>query len=198
MKEYIVICRECGKERKSSSKNYSRDKKQLCRACSKKGKRNPLHGNTESARKANSMIKNRSGGRIWTNKQKREQSHRFKTDRQINQKLRLARLKDLSNKRISFANYNKNACRLFDEINATMGWSGRHAENGGEVCVRELGYWLDFYEPTLNIVIEFDEKHHKYLTEKDDIRQKEIVEHFGCKFYRLTEDNFTNWKNIIC
>lgn len=66
MKEYIVVCRECGKERKSTGKNYSRDKKQLCKSCSKSGQRNPHYGDSELARKANSMIKNRRGGGRWT------------------------------------------------------------------------------------------------------------------------------------
>ena len=35
-----------------------------------------------------------------------------------------------------------------------------HAENIGEFCIKELGYFLDYYEPNLNLVIEWNEKQH--------------------------------------
>ena len=53
---------------------------------------------------------------------------------------------------------------FFDELNKENGWSGRHAKNGGEVSVG--GFWLDYYEPNLNLVIEWDERHHKYPKKK--------------------------------
>lgn len=37
-----------------------------------------------------------------------------------------------------------------------------------------LSFRVDFYLPFANIIIEYDEKHHKYSTEKDEIRIKEI------------------------
>ena len=91
-------------------------------------------------------------------------------------------------------NYNKHACLIFEEINKEMNWSGQHAENGGEFFIKKLGYWVDYYEPTLNIVIEFDEKHHKYKKEKDIKRQKEIEEFLECKFYRITNNK---WQDIL-
>ena len=89
-------------------------------------------------------------------------------------------------------NYNKSSCKYFDWLNMYMGWNGMHAENGGEFYIKELGYWVDYYEPKLNIVIEYDEKHHfnidGSLKEKDIQRQKEIVELLKCDFYRVKDE----------
>jgi len=221
MKEYIIICKECGKERKSCPKNYARDKKQLCKSCSKKGNKNPAHGNSDLARKANSMIKNRKGGRTWTIEQRLERSNAIQTSPEWLEKckkgaygkrgkrvseegkrnLRLGQIKRLEklNGQL-FPNYNKTACNVFEEINRTLGWKGIHAENGGEYHLKKLGYWLDYYEPTKNVVIEFYEKHHfsrKGQVEKDELRRKEIIQELNCKFIILTEENLFNWKDLL-
>lgn len=51
-----------------------------------------------------------------------------------------------------------------------------------------LNYYIDYYIPSLNIAIEYDEEHHKQREEEDKIRQKEIKEELGCKFVRVTDD----------
>ena len=93
----------------------------------------------------------------------------------------------------SWACYNSDACRMFDEINRELGWNGQHALRGGERKVSK--YWVDYYEPTLNIVIEYDESWHKYHKNYDDKRQEEIKKYLGCKFYRIKEGQ--DWRNII-
>jgi very-short-patch-repair endonuclease len=102
-------------------------------------------------------------------------------------KLRCAKIKDLQSKfgKQLGPNYNSTACKLFEDINKKFGLSGKHAENGGEVMV--IGYWLDFYDPVINLAIEYDEVGHKYKKEKDMKRQKEIVNELGCKFIRINE-----------
>ena len=87
--------------------------------------------------------------------------------------------------------YNKDACKLFDELNRLRGWNGLHAENGGEFYID--GYWLDYYEPVHNIVIEFDEPRHKIPShaEKDRIRQEHVTKQLGCRFYRIDAENIT-------
>lgn len=92
-------------------------------------------------------------------------------------------------------NYNVDACRVFDEINKELGWSGQHAENGGEVNVR--GWFLDYYEPNQNVVIEYDESHHLRTRRKEkDIRKElEVIEMLNCKFYRIQEGQ--NWRDVI-
>jgi len=102
-------------------------------------------------------------------------------------KLRCAKIKDLQSKfgKQLGPNYNLTACKLFEDINQKFGLNGKHAENGGEVMV--IGYWLDFYDPIINLAIEYDELGHKYKKEKDMKKQKEIVKELGCKFIRINE-----------
>jgi hypothetical protein len=104
-------------------------------------------------------------------------------------KLRYAKIKDLQSKfgKQAGPNYNSAACKLFNHINKMFGISGRHAENGGEFMV--AGYWLDFYEPNINLVIEYDELHHKYKKERDMRKKNEVVKELGCKFIRIYEND---------
>jgi len=115
-------------------------------------------------------------------------------------KMRLKRIDDLNKKfpnGWTTPNYNKDACKLFETINNEMGWDGQHAERRSEYIV--LGYFLDFYEPTLNLVIEYDEKTHEKPKQKlRDIEKQELVtKHLNCKFFRIKEGDAENWKNII-
>ncbi len=84
--------------------------------------------------------------------------------------------------------YNKMACLYFDWLNMWNGWNGQHALNRGEKQVN--GYFVDYYEPNLNIVIEWDEEYHyenNTLQEKDIQRQNEIVGELQCDFYRIRD-----------
>ncbi len=116
-------------------------------------------------------------------------------------KLRLLRIQQIRDNKNNgypiFPAYNPTACQLFEEINKEMNWQGQHAENGGEFHIKELGYWVDYYEPNLNIVIEYDEKKHKRTEKRDMHRQKEIEQHLQCKFYRISESMFDQWRNIL-
>jgi len=93
--------------------------------------------------------------------------------------------------------FNRNACELFDEINIEMGWNGKHALNGGEFSI--LGYWVDYYEPDLNIVIEFNEKYHNNTKQKlkDEERKIKIINELNCKFYNINQWENIHWKEII-
>jgi len=87
-----------------------------------------------------------------------------------------------------YANFNPTACEYFDWLNKFMGWNGQYATNGGEKEVR--GYFLDYYEPSLNLVIEWDEPGHYVrgvLREKDIRRQQEIIKELKCEFYRYNQ-----------
>lgn len=91
-----------------------------------------------------------------------------------------------------FPCYNEIACLYFDWLNKWMGWKGKFATNGGEFRVGN--YFVDYYEPFLNLVIEYDEKHHfknGKLKEKDLIRMNFIKESLQCKFFRYNECNNT-------
>jgi very-short-patch-repair endonuclease len=113
-------------------------------------------------------------------------------------KLRCAKIRDLQSRfgEKLGPNYNSTACKLFENINKQFGFKGKHAENGGEVMI--AGYWLDFYEPNINLVIEYDEISHKYKIEKDIKRQNEIISELDCKFIRISEtDDLENIYNKI-
>lgn len=114
------------------------------------------------------------------------------------EKLRQAYLKKLEtyNGKLS-PFYNPSASKLFNEINQEMGWNGLHAENGGEVKIRS--WFLDYYEPTQNIAIEYDESYHNRPSrkEKDIIKQTEIIAELGCKFYRIKQGEEMLWRSII-
>jgi very-short-patch-repair endonuclease len=79
-------------------------------------------------------------------------------------------------------NYNETACEYFDWLNKFMGWDGQYATHKGEKNI--LNYFVDYYEPLLNIVIEWDEAHHKKQVVKDTNRQNEIKNLLKCRFFR--------------
>ena len=87
--------------------------------------------------------------------------------------------------------FNKSACKFFDRVNAELGWNGKYATNGGEYFVADLGYWVDYYEPIRNVIVEWDERQHfnvdGTLKQSDIDRQRQIVEKLGCKFFRYDE-----------
>jgi hypothetical protein len=89
-------------------------------------------------------------------------------------------------------NFNKTACKCFDWLNKWNGWNGKHAMNGGEFLVKELGYWVDYYEPLENIVIEWDEPYHHFdrdgnLKPRDVERMNEIKNALQCRFFRYNQ-----------
>jgi hypothetical protein len=89
--------------------------------------------------------------------------------------------------------FNRKACAFFDKLmtESETPIHIRHALNGGEFHVKELGFWLDGYDEVNNVAYEYDELKHHYkngeLSEKDKIRQKLIEEHLNCKFIRIKE-----------
>jgi hypothetical protein len=95
-------------------------------------------------------------------------------------KLRLAMLKYIGQKMgAPCPNYNISACeyfKMFDRRNKTKGKYAMYG--GGEHFIRELGYFVDYFNSKLKLIIEYDEKYHYdkngNLKEKDIIRQKEI------------------------
>ena len=109
------------------------------------------------------------------------------------QKMRMYALERI-NKSGSCVSYNKKACIFFDYLNKKLGWKGMHALCGGE---KQL---LDYYEPNLNLVIEWDERQHfsnGELVEEDIERQNNILT-TGCLFYRIRQSNkeFTIIKDV--
>jgi predicted DNA-binding protein YlxM (UPF0122 family) len=105
-------------------------------------------------------------------------------------KMRVSTIENIRKKKgQAYPKYNPDACELIEEYGDEHGYDFQHAENGGEYHIKELGYWVDGYDPKENVVIEVDEPHHfnedGKLCERDRRRQQEIEEHLNCKFIRI-------------
>ena len=83
--------------------------------------------------------------------------------------------------------FNRTACDVFDFLNEQLHWNGQHGTAGKEKSVDV--FFLDYYEPTLNVAIEYDEKHHRKPSryKGDWIKQKVVMDTIGCEFYRVDE-----------
>ena len=83
--------------------------------------------------------------------------------------------------------FNPRACDVFDFLNNQLHWNGQHAQVGKEKVVNV--FFLDYYEPSINVAIEWDEKHHRKPSryKGDWIKQKVVMDTLGCEFYRVDE-----------
>ena len=91
--------------------------------------------------------------------------------------------------------YNPNSIIYLDMIAEKLNLHIQHALNGGEK--KFVRYWVDGYIEEYNICLEWDEKKHqnsKKLKQRDNIREKYIVDNFNCYFIRINEDDFM--KNV--
>lgn len=94
---------------------------------------------------------------------------------------------------ILFPNYNLKACKWFKLYDKTYNTLGKYAVyGGGEYCIKELGYWVDYINFDKKIIIEWDEPHHYdafgNIRSIDVKRQKRIQELFhDFKFIRINE-----------
>lgn len=117
--------------------------------------------------------------------------------------LRKKRIKEISVDKFNgnqvMPSYNKKSCLFFNDLEKELGWDGFYAtKQGGEYHIKELGFFLDYYNPHKNIVIEWDEKRHfnvdGSLREKDILRQKQTEKHLKCVFLRIKEEEFNKDK----
>lgn len=95
--------------------------------------------------------------------------------------LRLARIKDVERKNgVVYPNFNPKACEFFKSFDMLFNTKGQYAMyGGGEYYIERLGYFPDYFNLTLKLIMEWDEPNHYEngrLKEKDKIRQKEIQE----------------------
>lgn len=88
--------------------------------------------------------------------------------------------------------YNKSSIKILEEYAEKNNLKLMHAENGGEFFIKELGYFVDGYDPINNVVVEFDEPHHfdsnGELKQKDKEREFEIKKLLNCNFIRIKYD----------
>lgn len=83
--------------------------------------------------------------------------------------------------------WNPVACQKIDEYGKQYGYNFKHAMNGGEYFISQLGYWVDGYDKEKNTVIEYYEKKHNLKVQKDFERETEICNHLRCDFIILWE-----------
>lgn len=90
-------------------------------------------------------------------------------------------------------NYNLKSIEYFKEFDKNNNTTGIFATNPKEFYIKELGYYLDYINFDMKLIIEWDEERHyvrKALREKDIKRQKEIENLFSSfKFERIREKN---------
>jgi len=142
-------------------------------------KGNPGYEHTEEMKRYLSKA-NSGENSYWYGKKKSEQ-HR--------QKIRETKVEKLKQNKIK-PQYNEEACKLFDNLNERFNWNIQHAENGKEKYI-DCGYWVDGYESELNLVLEYDERHHfreGKLKEKDIEREEKIKSELNCKFVRIKKN----------
>ncbi len=193
------ICRSCWKKQKISDRiDYIRN----CPSCKQKLEYSDYR-TFWSACKKNKVCKSCSKvGNLSRKGQKCSLKHKLNLSishkgkiisQQSKYKMRLAAIKRMKDKGIlPYRNFNSIACQYFDKLNREKGWNLQHALNGGEVeC---YGYFLDAYDKQRNIIVEYDEPSHQrpLINKKDKIRQKELINHLNCKFYRYRE-----WENKL-
>lgn len=107
-------------------------------------------------------------------------------------KMRLSKIGHIKNRNGGIApRYNKMSVEYFRQMEERFGWNGLYATKNGEFYIQTLGYFVDYYEPTRNIVVEYDEPKHynvdNTLRTKDVDRMNEIVQHLKCQFFRYNE-----------
>ena len=91
-------------------------------------------------------------------------------------------------------NVNKKETDYFVKLENEKGWNGiffGKDNKNQQYLIENLGYFVDYYEPEKNIIVEYDETLHYNkdwtLKEKDIKRQEEIIKTLHCKFYRYNE-----------
>jgi hypothetical protein len=113
--------------------------------------------------------------------------------------MRLARIKYIEKIKLSglklCPSSNLRACEYFKRFDEENNTKGQYALYGdGEFFIKQLGFWVDYINPDLKLIMEYDEKSHYLadgtLKEKDKKRQKDIEKLYSdYKFVRIKEAN---------
>lgn len=103
---------------------------------------------------------------------------------QYKKKMRLLRVSQLLKNGNKWPAYNKKACDIFKLFDIKNNTNGQYATHPYEYLIRNLGYWVDYINFDMKLIIEVDEPYHfnkktGKIREKDIQRQKEIQELFS-------------------
>ena len=147
----------------------------------------------ETKKKMSKIFKGRKFSTEWRknlSKSKKGKNLNKKHSKETKRKMRLSAIKRIEkNNGKMFPHFNKNSIfyfKKFDKENNTKGFYGKN-----EYQIKELGYWLDYINFDLKLIIEWDEKAHYNINGnlKDIQRQKEIQKYFSnFKFIRINEE----------
>ena len=121
-----------------------------------------------------------------------------KCSEKTRKKCRVSRIKNMRKNGNKFPGYNKNAVNYFKFFDYYWSTKGQYATNPHEHEVKELGYFLDYFNKNLKLIIEVDEKHHEKQKEKDEIREKEIQRLYSdFTFIRIEEEDIKKYYNEL-
>jgi len=162
-----------------------------------RGKNNGMYGKTHSEQYKSWLRNNFDRNKLKPTKVGIEKMRKSligkKTSEQTKLKQRLSHINRLLINGGICPMHNKNACNFMDNYGKLNNYNFKHALNGGEFYIKELGYFVDGYDKEKNVVFEYDEPHHTYvstgkLKERDVIRMNLIKKHLNnCKFIRYNE-----------
>lgn len=116
-----------------------------------------------------------------------------KHSKEAKKKMRMSRIRNLKKNGNHWPSYNPKACEFFKSFDQQNNTKGRYAVYGdNEYEISELGYFPDYINFDLKLIMEYDEPRHynkdKSLKQKDILRQEEIQAHFpDFKFERIKE-----------
>jgi|SRR3990167_5551154 len=143
---------------------------------SKKGKNHPNFGKHLSEETKKKLSEARKGKRL---------------SEETKQKMRLSAIKRIEQNNLDGNQlcpaYNPKSIPIIEEYGKANGYSFQYAENGGEHFIKDLGYWVDVYDKTKNVVVEYYERAHKNKVDRDEIRKQEIINHLNCEFIEIRE-----------
>ena len=179
------------------------EKKSLCRSCVIKGGNNPMFGKHHSEEAKIEMTKGKKGKirKPFSKETKRKMSEAHKGENnpmfgkhhseETRRKMRLSAIKRIEQNNLDGNQlcpaYNPKSIPIIEEYGKANGYSFQYAENGGEHFIKDLGYWVDVYDKTKNVVVEYYERAHKNKVDRDEIRKQEIINHLNCEFIEIRE-----------
>jgi hypothetical protein len=181
--KYSKLCPQCGSTiyyKNSNSYHANRKKQNVCRECKCKGHSVKLKG------KKLPPFTNEWKRNLATSHKKSDVWKASMNTPEYKEKHRQKMLRMIRENKTSVA-FNPRACDVFDFLNNQLHWNGQHAKAGKEKVVDV--FFLDYYEPFMNVAIEWDEKHHRKPSRHrgDWFKQKVVMDTLGCEFYRVNE-----------
>jgi hypothetical protein len=173
---------ECGKIRLFHYPSTYKKSKNLCHKCAM-----IKHNRSDKMRQASAQCKlgkkNHFYGLIGNLNPACRSENRIK----ISNALKGKNTGSKGNQRAKGYKHTKETRKFISDVNK--------GKNGHQYFLESLGYFLDYYEPNLNIVVEYDEPRHYDINEilkpKDKKRMDEIKNYLKCQFFRFNQRNNT-------